>query len=158
MPLSTLISFYDEQCKTRVFIDVVEFDWCCVDYSLYNALHATLAVIGRCPWSTGVQTHGWRHGEILFFVLSNMARGFENVCEIISNWASEDLEKSLAGVVYKHEKLETKAKSVLVDSKMPKLEQIFKTAASLYEKSHSFENICSIILLWASEGLGKSLG
>ena len=42
-----------------------------------------------------------------------MARGFENVCEIISNWASEDLEKSLAGAVYKQEIDETKAKVLL---------------------------------------------
>ena len=48
------------------------------------------AVIGRCLWSIRVQ-HGWRHGKIVFFVLFNMARGFENVCEIISNWASEGL-------------------------------------------------------------------
>ena len=57
--------------------------------------------------------HGWRHGKIVFFVLSNMARGFENVCEIISNWASEGLEKSSAGAVYKQEKEETKAKVFL---------------------------------------------
>ena len=52
-------------------------------------------------------------GELFSFVLSNMARGFENVCEIISNWASEGLEKSLAGAVYKQEKEETKAKVFL---------------------------------------------
>ena len=52
-----------------------------------------------------------------------MARGF---CKIISNLASEDLKKSLAGAVYKQEKEETKAKSVLVDLKMPKLEQSSK--------------------------------
>ena len=58
-------------------------------------------------------------GKLFSFVLSNMARGFENVCEIISNWASEGLEKSLAGAVYE---------SILVRLKMPKLEQMFKIA------------------------------
>ena len=57
-----------------------------------------------------------------------MKRGFEIVGEIISKRASEGLEKSLARAVYKQEKEETKAKSVLVDLKMPKLEEIFKTA------------------------------
>ena len=29
-------------------------------YVLYNDVNATRAVIGRCPWSTRVQIHGWR--------------------------------------------------------------------------------------------------
>ena len=58
-----------------------------------------------------------------------MARGFENVCEILLNLATEGHEKSLAGAVCKREKKETKAESVLVDLKKPKLEQNFKTAA-----------------------------
>ena len=32
------------------------------------------------------QIHGWRHGKLVFFVLFNTARGFENVCEIM--WQS----------------------------------------------------------------------
>ena len=40
----------------------------------------------------------------LCFVLLNMVRGFENVCEIISDWASESLEKSLEWVIYREEK------------------------------------------------------
>ena len=32
-----------------------------------------------------VQIQGWRHGKLVFFVLFNMARGFENVGEIISD-------------------------------------------------------------------------
>ena len=51
--------------------------------------------------------------EIVFFVLSKMASGFENVCEINSSRASEGLEKSLAGALYKQEKEETKAKVFL---------------------------------------------
>ena len=81
---------------------------------LYNALNTTRAVIGRCPWSITVQTHGWRHGKNCFLCfVQHMARSFENVCEINSNWASEGLEKSLAEAVYKHEKEETKAKVFL---------------------------------------------
>ena len=34
-----------------------------------------------------------------------MVRGFENVCEIISDRASESLEKSLQWVIYRDEKL-----------------------------------------------------
>ena len=50
---------------------------------------------GRCPWSIRVQIHGWRHAKLVFFVLFNMARGFENVCEIqFRIKASEILEKS----------------------------------------------------------------
>ena len=43
----------------------------------------------RCDWSLPViyqiQIHGRRHEKLVFFVLFNMARGFENVCEIISD-------------------------------------------------------------------------
>ena len=46
---------------------------------------ATSAMIGRCPWSIRVQIHGWRYGKLLYFVLFNMARGFENAYEIISD-------------------------------------------------------------------------
>ena len=40
----------------------------------------------------------------LCVVLLNMVRGFENVCEIISDWASKSLEKSLEWVIYRGEK------------------------------------------------------
>ena len=43
-------------------------------------------------------------GNLFIFVLFKMARGFENVCEIISYKASENLEKRLAGAIYKDEK------------------------------------------------------
>ena len=42
--------------------------------------------------------------NLFTFVLWKMVRGFENVCEIISNKASESLEKRLAGAIYKEEK------------------------------------------------------
>ena len=40
----------------------------------------------------------------LCVVLLNMVRRFENVCEIISDWASKSLEKSLEWVIYREEK------------------------------------------------------
>ena len=43
-------------------------------------------------------------GNLFIFVLLKMARGFENICEIISDKASENLEKRLAGAIYKDEK------------------------------------------------------
>ena len=43
-------------------------------------------------------------GNLFIFVLFKMAWGFENVCEIISYKASENLEKRLAGAIYKDEK------------------------------------------------------
>ena len=43
-------------------------------------------------------------GNLLIFVLFKMARGFENVLEIIADKASENLEKGLAGAIYKDEK------------------------------------------------------
>ena len=59
-------------------------------------------MIGRCPSFIRVQAHGCRDAKLVLFVLSNMARGFENVCEIISDHkASERPEKCLAGAVYK---------------------------------------------------------
>ena len=76
------------------------------DSGLYNDVNFTCAVIGRCPWSIKVQLHGWRHRKLVFFVLFNMARGFQNVCDIISDWPSERLEKSLSGAIYKKEKME----------------------------------------------------
>lgn len=48
-----------------------------------NDVNATHAVIGLRPSSIRVQIHGRRHGNLVFFVLFNMACGVENVCEII---------------------------------------------------------------------------
>ena len=64
-------------------------------------MHYVCVVIVRCPRFIRVQTHGCRDKKLVLFVLSNMARGFENVCEIISDKASEGPGKCLAGAVYK---------------------------------------------------------
>ena len=70
--------------------------------SLYNNVNAMRPVIGHCHLVE------YRYmdevtGNFVFFVLLNMARGFENVCEIISDKTSESLQKSLAGAIYKEE-------------------------------------------------------
>ena len=66
-------------------------------------------------------------GKFLFFVLLNMARGFENVCEIISDKTSESLQKSLAGAIYKEEKWRNGNKRVLDNLRRPKVQEIFTT-------------------------------
>ena len=63
-------------------------------------------MIGRCPWSIRVQIHGWRHGKLVFFVLFNMARGFENVCEIISDWGKWKLRKKFSRSYLQRRKME----------------------------------------------------
>ena len=52
-------------------------------------MNSTCAVIGCCPSSIRVQIHGWHQKKLVFFVLLNMARGFENICEIISGLISK---------------------------------------------------------------------
>ena len=59
------------------------------DGMMYNVVNITRAVIGCCPWSIIVQTHKWRYGKLLFFVLSDMARALGSVCEIILYKSSE---------------------------------------------------------------------
>ena len=46
-----------------------------------------------------------------------MAHSFKNVCEIIPDWASKCLDKSLVGAAYEQEKEETERKSVPGDLK-----------------------------------------
>ena len=47
-----------------------------------------------------------------------MPHSFENVCEIIRDWASEGLETNLVGTVYEQEKEETETNSVPGDLKI----------------------------------------
>ena len=46
-----------------------------------------------------------------------MAHSFENVCEIIPDWASKGLEKRLVRAAYEQEKEETETKHVPGDLK-----------------------------------------
>ena len=100
LALLPLINFVISFRCERIWIFGIFSTSASVDYRqlsrhLCNALNATRAVV-RCPCHDVT-------GNV-FFVLSNMARGFENVCEIISNWATEGLERGLAGAVNKQEK------------------------------------------------------
>ena len=54
-------------------------------WGLYNYVNATRVVIGCCLWSIRVQIHRWSYRKLVFFVLINLACGFENVFEIISD-------------------------------------------------------------------------
>ena len=62
----------------------------CKLYTVVCVLRALWLVVAR-------DRKEWRHGKLVFFVLFNVARGFE----IILDLASETLEKSLAGAIYK---------------------------------------------------------
>ena len=59
------------------------------DKILYNDVNTTRAVIDRCSWSVTVHDTWMASQEVLF----NLARGFENVCEIIADLASESFVK-----------------------------------------------------------------
>ena len=74
--------------------------------TLYNDVNATRAVIGRCLWSIKAQIYVWSHGKLVFFVLFNMARGFENVCEIISDWGKWKLRKKFSRSYLQRRKME----------------------------------------------------
>ena len=50
---------------------------------LYHDVNAVDAVIGHCPWSIRVPRYMGDVTGIFFVVLFNIARGFENVYEII---------------------------------------------------------------------------
>ena len=49
--------------------------WRCFYCTLHNEVNGRCAVIGRCPWTIKV--------------LSNMARGFESVCQFVLDWTSQ---------------------------------------------------------------------
>ena len=103
-------------------------------------------------------------GNFVFFVLLNTARGFENVCEIISDKTSESLQKSLAGAIYKEEKgKKGKQKEFLTTWECLNCKKssqcTIATVCHCYERLvDNLQNIFAIILLWASEGIKKLFG
>ena len=122
--------------------------------SSYNDVNVTRVVIGRCPWSIRVQIHGWRHAKLVFFVLFNMARGFENFYEIISDYSKWSYTRKKNG--------ETGTKRALDYLRMHKLQEVFTTAADRvssldyrYETLAIVQNVFAIILLWARKDLEK---
>ena len=103
-----------------------------VQLHFYNDVNAMRAVIGRCPWSIRVRIRGCRHGKLLFFVLVNMARGFENFYEIIldlSKWKPRKKNLQELFTKKKNGETEIKFKRAIYNLKMPKLQEIFTTVA-----------------------------
>ena len=108
-------------------------------------------MIGRCPYFR-VQTPDDVTGKLFSLfcptwraVLKMFARLFR----------CEGLENSLAGAVYKREKEETKAKSFLVDLKMLKLEQNFKTAANARKRLTVLKIFTRLFLFEQEKASGK---
>ena len=68
-------------------------------------------------------------GSLCSFILFNMARGFDNVREIISDYEKKALKKPQHELLIKTKNGESETKRVLDDLKIPKLEEIFTTVA-----------------------------
>ena len=103
---------------------------------------ATSAMIGRCPWSIRVQIHGWRYGKLLYFVLFNMARGFENAYEIILDLSKWKPRKKISRSYLQRKKMEKRRqnlKKTLYNLRMPKLQEIFTAVAIV---CHRYETRC----------------
>ena len=119
--------------------------------SSYNDVNVTRVVIGRCLWSIRVQIHGWRHAKLVFFVLFNMARGFENFYEIISDYSKWSYTRKKNG--------ETGTKRAL---DLLKLQEILTTAADRvssldyrYVRLAVVQIFFALILLWAIKDVEK---
>ena len=103
---------------------------------------ATSAMIGRCPWSIRVQIHDWRYGKLLYFVLFNMARGFENAYEIILDLSKWKPRKKISRSYLQTKKMEKRRqnlKKTLYNLRMPKLQEIFTAVAIV---CHRYETRC----------------
>ena len=100
----------------------------------------------RYDWSLSViykSTDTWlTYGKLLFFVLFNMARGFENAYEIISDLSKWKPRKKISRSYLQRKKngeTETKFKRALHNLRMPKLQEIFTTVAIV---CHRYETRC----------------
>ena len=80
--------------KLQVFMSLFKPTRPSFHFTLYNDVNASRTVIGRCQWSIRV-----RHGKL--------ARGFEYVCEIISDLASESLAKEFSRSYLQRRKMES---------------------------------------------------
>ena len=106
------------------------------------------AVSGHCPWSHNllvrIQTNGWCHGKLPFFVLFNMVCGFKMFARLFQCKQVKASKKGLQKLVTKRNNGETKRNRVLDDLKMPKLKQIFMTVAIV---CHWYERP-TVLKLW----------
>ena len=132
--------------------------FCILVFFLYNDVNTKRAVIGRRPWSIGVQIHGWRHGRLVFFVLFNMARDFENVWDYFGLKQVKASKKISKSYLQRKENGEKERKRALYNLRMPKLQEIFTTVAFVwhYEKRAVLQNVFAIILLWTKKRLWKT--
>ena len=80
---------------------------------LYNDVNAMCVVIGHCPWYIRVQIHGWRHAKLVFFVLFNMARGFENVWDYFGLKKVKSSKKVQQELFTRKKNIETGQKKLL---------------------------------------------
>ena len=86
----------------------------------------------------------------LFCLFCSTWRGFENVCEIIWIKASEILKKVQQELFARKKNGEMETKRALDYVRMPKLQEIFTTAATMfhrYERLAVLQNVFAIILL-----------
>ena len=122
------------------------------------------AVIGRCLWSIRVQTWMTSRENCFLCFVQHGARFWKCLRDYfeLSKW--RPLEK-VSRSCLQTRKRKSQGESVLVYLKLPKTklpetklpETNLQSRCYHNEKTHSFENIYSIILLWVSEGLGKKL-
>ena len=121
-------------------------------------MNATRAVTGRCPWPITVQIHGWRQRKLVSFDLFNIARGFENVCEIISDQSKWKPRKKLIKSYLQRRKMENqRQKELLTTWECPKKET-FTTVdivCHCYERLAVLQNVFGIIMLWARKDVEK---
>ena len=96
--------------------------------------------------------------NLLFFVLFNWRAVLKMFVRLFPIKASESLEKISTGAIYKKEKWRNGTKRSLDYFSMTKLQEIFKTAATVfhhYERLAVLQNVFAIILLWARKDVEK---
>ena len=138
--------FFNNRWRHHDKTAIVTEDYLCVSQLLDFIRHLTIlyndntrAVIGRCPWSIRGQIHGWRREKLFLTVLLNMVRGFENVCEIISDKSKWKLKKNLAPELFTKKKNgKTETERALDNLRMPKLQE---TTVAIV--CHRYETRCS---------------
>ena len=120
----------------------------------------------RCDWSLSMIyqiTDKWMTSqENCFLCFVQHDAQFWNVCEIVSEEASESLVKRLAGAnkfTKKKNWRNRNKKSSWQNWRMPKLQEIFTTIAihmcHRYERLTVLQNVFVIILLWESQDIKK---
>ena len=145
--LSLLIFYYcicDCPCWWRLMSFVV------ISAVFCHCLKARMSLVEFYPIRASEQTHGWRHGKIVLFVLSNMAHSFVHVCTffmIITNWTNEGLQKIKQELLISKRKKKKKAhiKVFLVTWKMPSILTIFQFIMWSNFPAQHFQSLTSTV-------------